>query len=523
MEHELYEKLAALFPQFMNREYSYLRLESNGFEPLSLEWIFGDRISIMHTYELNGDLCCDPMVDFIVNSTDKTMTASSYEQSIPPIYNIVYSEPGKPDVKLQRSINDFASQWFDNIESQGFMPVKAIKEIDGEDVHITFDPDGNSILPEPEKPDKQYDINYGHLGNGLTVWNRLEEKDGDYVTIAHIGPDRVVTFYDKDLPDSIKAEIDHIALTSDARISVTQQDQCVFYTPPLITELDMSLPDPTQTITKMNEYGYTDPYMFSLSLERAVELFDTDHCIYLLYPDNTEAMVFGRDEILNHAGLCGIESGDWECSPIRAAQLAIADNSEAVRESELLHGATYDGMFGIYQIRDDIDEARNFSFASMKELEALGLTVDRANYKLVYTAPLTISDTQKNLNMIYTDFNDDNRPADFAGRSVSVSDVIVIQMRSNISSHFVDSVGFVELPSFLGDETPSAPDLVKSEVAINADKQLSMTDKTKTPPYEHRPPESKGKSTLMEKLERGKQKVAQQGQPRAPKNNNREV
>ena len=79
---------------------------------------------------------------------------------------------------------------------------------------------------------KNYDINYGHLGNGLTVWNRAEEKNGDYVTVAHIGPDRSVKFYDKDLPEDIKAKIEHIARTSDERASYTQQEQRVFYTPP---------------------------------------------------------------------------------------------------------------------------------------------------------------------------------------------------------------------------------------------------------------------------------------------------
>lgn len=68
----------------------------------------------------------------------------------------------------------------------------------------------------------QYDLGYGHMGNGLTVWNRLEEVDGDYKTIAHIAPDRTVTFYDKDLPDLIQAQIERIAATTEMSISSTQ-------------------------------------------------------------------------------------------------------------------------------------------------------------------------------------------------------------------------------------------------------------------------------------------------------------
>jgi hypothetical protein len=82
------------------------------------------------------------------------------------------------------------------------------------------------------KPEKAYDLNYGHMGNGLVVWNRLEEKNGDYVTVAHIDPDRHVTFHDGDMPEGVKEKILDIARTSDARISATQ-DIPVFNTPPI--------------------------------------------------------------------------------------------------------------------------------------------------------------------------------------------------------------------------------------------------------------------------------------------------
>ena len=61
-------------------------------------------------------------------------------------------------------------------------------------------------------------------------WHK--EINGDYVTVAHIGPDRVVTFYDKDLPANIKAMIEGVALTSDAKVSTSQPEKRVFHTPP---------------------------------------------------------------------------------------------------------------------------------------------------------------------------------------------------------------------------------------------------------------------------------------------------
>ena len=81
----------------------------------------------------------------------------------------------------------------------------------------------------------QYDLGYGHMGNGLTVWNRMEAEHGDYKTVAHIAPDRSVTFYDKDMPEAIKAEIRKIAMTSEMSIS-SSQDAPVFSTPPQAPE-----------------------------------------------------------------------------------------------------------------------------------------------------------------------------------------------------------------------------------------------------------------------------------------------
>lgn len=76
-------------------------------------------------------------------------------------------------------------------------------------------------------PAKRYDLGYGHMGNGLTVWNRLEEKDGDYITIAHIASDRSVTFFDQDMPENVKKRIEQVARTSELTVS-TAQDTPVF-------------------------------------------------------------------------------------------------------------------------------------------------------------------------------------------------------------------------------------------------------------------------------------------------------
>ena len=89
---------------------------------------------------------------------------------------------------------------------------------------------------EPAEPDTPgYDLGFGHLGNGVTVWNRLELEDGDYKIIAHISPDRTVTYYEDGLPEDVRAQIEEFAATSTMTISATQ-DAPVFSTPPLVRE-----------------------------------------------------------------------------------------------------------------------------------------------------------------------------------------------------------------------------------------------------------------------------------------------
>ena len=96
---------------------------------------------------------------------------------------------------------------------------------------------------------KAYDLGYGHMGNGLTVWNRLEEEHGDYKTVAHIGPDRTVTIYDEEMPQAVRDEIKRIADTSEMTISATQ-DAPVFAVPPRVQEPPQKeeAPDPYPTL-----------------------------------------------------------------------------------------------------------------------------------------------------------------------------------------------------------------------------------------------------------------------------------
>ena len=109
--------------------------------------------------------------------------------------------------------------------------------------------------------------------------------------------------------------------------------------------------------------------------------------------------------------------------------------------------------FSIYQIKGG-DETRDFRFEPYDRLQAAGNVVNKANYELVYSAPLA---PETSLEDIYTRFNIDH-PKDFKGHSLSVSDVVVLHQDGQDAAHFVDSVGFREVPEFLQEQKQLTPD-----------------------------------------------------------------
>ena len=103
--------------------------------------------------------------------------------------------------------------------------------------------------------------------------------------------------------------------------------------------------------------------------------------------------------------------------------------------------------FSIYQIKGG-DETRDFRFEPYDRLQAAGNVVDRANYELVYSAPLA---PETSLEDIYTCFNIDH-PKDFKGHSLSVSDVVVLHQNGQDTAHYVDSFGYKDVPEFFKEQ-----------------------------------------------------------------------
>ena len=134
-----------------------------------------------------------------------------------------------------------------------------------------------------------------------------------------------------------------------------------------------------------------------------------------------------------------VEESEGE-SAEKAAEL-ITRMDAVVKEQKLLSGS--EKQFGIYQITAR-DPEHDYRFMNLDFVKRHGMEVNCADYELVYTAPLTENDT---LEAIYECFNI-QRPADFTGHSLSVSDVVVLNDGKSIKACYVDSIGFAELPDF---------------------------------------------------------------------------
>jgi hypothetical protein len=70
--------------------------------------------------------------------------------------------------------------------------------------------------------ERKFDLGSGHLGNGISVYNKAKEVHGDYEKIAHIDRNRKVTYYIKNPPKQVKDYIEKIAKGNNPNISATQ-------------------------------------------------------------------------------------------------------------------------------------------------------------------------------------------------------------------------------------------------------------------------------------------------------------
>ena len=204
------------------------------------------------------------------------------------------------------------------------------------------------------------------------------------------------------------------------------------------------MPDPSMSIEAMNAYGYTDSDMLPLSKERALELFERDVPIYMLYDGNTEAMAFEAEDIVLFSGCFGITREDWDAIKDQIPPM----DMETVRQKreQAFHESPGD-TYAIYQLKRDPSTAE-LSFMNSEWLQAHGIEPKYENYELIYTGALTQDGSQiDKLEDLYRIFNIEH-PQDFTGHSLSISDIVALKQAGVVSYHYVDSIGYKELTNF---------------------------------------------------------------------------
>lgn len=204
------------------------------------------------------------------------------------------------------------------------------------------------------------------------------------------------------------------------------------------------MPDPSMSIEAMNAYGYTDSDMLPLSKERALELFERDVPIYMLYEGNTEAMAFEAEDIVLFSGCFGITREDWDAVKDEVPPMDL-ELIKQKRERAFLDSPG--DAYAIYQQKRD-DSTADIRFMNSEYLQKKGIEPQYENYELVYTGALTKDGNQiEKLEDLYRIFNVEH-PQNFVGHSLSVSDIVALKQAGVVSYHYVDSIGYKELINF---------------------------------------------------------------------------
>ena len=241
-----FARLEAIAPHIMDKRYRHTTLSADGFMDLSIEWIGENRLAMAHYGKQNGDLMAEPDMELIVNFDKKEILPATYQNDYLGVYQEVYLDNNQWRPKLSRELSSFLNTWLRNLEFQGHVLTKAsYHDPDKESQPIIFDDKGREYgfdIPddlfsatrlsqqtrkeESASPSHaEYEIGFGELGNGTTVWNRLNEVNGDYETIAHISNDGEVTYYRDDLPADVVRRIENQAQAQSP--PATQPDETV--------------------------------------------------------------------------------------------------------------------------------------------------------------------------------------------------------------------------------------------------------------------------------------------------------
>jgi antirestriction protein ArdC len=253
-------------------------------------------------------------------------------------------------------------------------------------------------------------------------------------------------------PDPLEKLRDHISAVDDALWDTTLDEY--------------PMPDPAFLPDELEQnYGYMDGDLLPLSKDRAAELLDRDLTIYAIVDGGAAEMVFDQEDLEERPidAVFGVPKDEWEASEDFRQAVADRMNHQEEREKAFLdHGGD---CFALYQLRFE-GETMRLLYEPLNIIQIRGLSVDRNNYDLAYTAPLSEGVT---LDTLWEKFNTDH-PVDYQRPSMSISDIVAIKQDGMLSFHYCDRFGFTEIADFI----PPENYLKNAEMAMEDD--LGMID-----------------------------------------------
>ena len=166
-----------------------------------------------------------------------------------------------------------------------------------------------------------------------------------------------------------------------------------------------------------------------------------------------------RDEILYSHNL-----RNKDCIPLTQEEFTqkLADRNEIQSYRMKQFRQSGHDCYLVMQLQQDADPT--LRFAAMRYLNRQNIAPSIENYEILYRGNLPEGKRSvpqaELLEQLYQKFNC-ARPLDYHGHSLSVSDVIMLNQDEKISAHYVESIGFKELPGFL-DKQPERTSVLET-------------------------------------------------------------
>ena len=268
--------------------------------------------------------------------------------------------------------------------------------------------------------------------------------------------------------------------------------------PPKLDEYPM--PDSTLEPDALEKAGCVDTEPgLPLTRNRAMELYAEGYTVYYISEAGDPLMCLDESDITDAKNpVFSVDRWEWEKGDafrdmVRRQRI----EHQADREAAFLR---YPGdAFAVYQISENDPQRRDRSFRTLDTIRKEGLEPTRDHYDLIYTGAIADHPDVTDPEAAFQVFNL-NRPGDFGGHSLSVSDIVAFRRNGVVTYHYCDSIGFEDVPNFQKPENY----LKNAEMALEDDYNsidgiINNGPKDQGPPQQE--PQQPERPSLRERLQ----------------------